>query len=133
MAWKDDNPEPAGPGALADVGRVRAILIEAARARVALTYAEVLDRLDLTFTRPRMRALCRTLDAVDEAARAAGEPDLAVLVVRRADRLPGQGWWTGGRPQAQGYDGPWTGPDALGFVRRNQALAFDHWAELHQA
>ena len=74
-----------------------------------------------------MRALCRTLDAVDAAGAASGEPELAVLVVREADGLPGQGWWVGGRPMREGYEGPWTGPEAAAFVRSLQERAFAHW------
>ena len=74
-----------------------------------------------------MRALCKTLDAIDAAA-AAGEPQLAVLVVRESDRLPGQGWWVGLERSAHEYSGPWTGRDAGAFVRRLQQEAFDHWA-----
>ena len=63
----------------------------------------------------------------DAAGAVAGEPELAVLVVRESDGLPGQGWWTGGRPMREGYEGAWTGPDAAAFVRGLQARAFDYW------
>jgi hypothetical protein len=79
------------------------------------------------FSRPKMRALCKTLGAVDDAAVAKGEPELAVLVVRQSDRLPGDGWWVGGA-QRLGYAGLWTGPDAVKFIRRRQKLAFDYWS-----
>ena len=36
------------------------------------------------------------LGVVDEEAAARGEPELAVLVVRQSDGLPGQGWWVEG-------------------------------------
>ena len=45
---------------------------------------------------PRCGQLCKTLGAVDEEAAARGEPELAVLVVRQSDGLPGQGWWVSG-------------------------------------
>jgi hypothetical protein len=112
---------------ISDVAAVRAILIEAAKARRATSYAEVLYALGYRFSRPKMRALCKTLDAVDTAGVAAGEPELAVLVVRESDRLPGQGWWVGCAPRL-GYDGLWTGPDAVKFIRRQQKKAFDYWA-----
>src|SRR5262249_30180665 len=80
---------------LSDVAAVRKLLIAAARERRPMSYAELLMELGHRFTRPKMRALCRTLDAIDEAGRAAGEPELAALVVRESDRLPGQGWWVG--------------------------------------
>jgi hypothetical protein len=75
-----------------------------------------------------MRAYCRTLDAIDAAGAAAGEPGLAVLVVRESDRLPGQGWWNGAA-EAYGYKGEWTGPDAAALVKRLQAEVFDYWAK----
>jgi len=112
---------------IGDVAAVRAILVAAARARRSTSYAETLDALGHHFSRPKMRALCKTLDAVDTAAVAAGEPELAVLVVRESDRLPGQGWWVG-KVHELGYEGLWTGPAAMEFVRRQQKLAFDYWA-----
>lgn len=120
-------PDEEGAGSLADAARVRTLLIAAARERRALSYSELLAGLGHRFTRPRMRAVCKTLDAIDTAAAAAGEPELAVLVVRETDRLPGQGWWTGAR-QAYGYDGAWSGPDATALVTRLQTQAFDYWA-----
>ncbi len=113
---------------ISDVAHVRAILIASAGLRRSMTYSELLDALGHRFSRPKMRAVCGTLDAIDEAARVVGEPELAVLVVRRADGLPGQGWWAGGRPRRLGYEGPWSGSEALAFVAKRQALAFDHWS-----
>lgn len=111
---------------ISDVAAVRALLIAAARQRRDVSYAELLMELGHRFTRPKMRALCRSLDAIDETGRQAGEPELAALVVRESDRLPGQGWWVG-KLNRQGYEGPWTGQAALDFVRRRQKLAFDYW------
>ncbi len=112
--------------AIGDLGRVRALLIAAAGWGVALSYADLLDGLGHRFTRPKMRALCRTLDAIDAAGAAAGEPALAVLVVRASDGLPGAGWWTT-RAWMVGHDGPWTGPAALAFVRAEQERAYQFW------
>lgn len=113
---------------LSDVKAVRALLIAAARERREMSYAELLMELGHRFTRPKMRALCRALDTIDETGRDAGEPELAALVVRESDRLPGQGWWVG-KVNRLGYEGPWTGKEALAFVKRRQQLAFDHWGE----
>lgn len=112
---------------VSDVAAVRRKLIAAARAGEAVSYAGLLGALGHRFTRPLMRALCKTLDAIDEAGAAAGEPELAVLVVRESDRLPGQGWWVSNRPEMLAYDGPWTGPEAVPFVRARQRQAFDYW------
>ena len=114
---------------LSDVSHIRAILIASARLRRPMGYSELLEALGHRFSRPKMRALCNTLDAIDAEAGVSGEPELAVLVVRASDGLPGQGWWAGGRPVKLGYVGPWSGPDAKAFVSERQALAFVHWSQ----
>jgi len=115
-----------GPGSIADVDRVRSLLIEAARNGRSVSYSELLGGLGHRFTRPKMRAVCKTLDAIDAAGTKGGEPGLAVLVVRESDRLPGQGWWVGS--EARGYSGSWTGPDAADHVQRLQEQVFAYWA-----
>jgi hypothetical protein len=117
-----------GPGTIADVERVRAILIAAAREGRAVSYSELLGALGHRFTRPKMRAVCKTLDAINLAAAAASEPELAALVVRESDRLPGQGWWTA-VADSRGYKGEWTGTEAAAFVREIQQAAFDYWGD----
>ena len=112
---------------ISDAATVRRLLVEAAKARRDTSYANLLDMMGHRFSRPKMRALCKTLGAVDDAAVAAGEPELAVLVVRQTDRLPGDGWWVGGAARL-GYLGLWAGPEAVKFIRRRQKLAFDYWA-----
>ena len=112
---------------LADPAEVRAHLIAAARAGVALTYSELLEHLGYAFSRPKMRQLCAVLAAVDEESEALGEPELAVLVVRQSDGIPGQGWWAGGGARARGYEGPWEGPEAARFTRSVQEEAFAYW------
>ena len=114
-------------GLLADPGEVRAILVASARAGEAISYSEVLALLGHDFTRPKMRALCRVLAYVDDEAEERGEPELAVLVVRQADGLPGQGWWVGGAKK-HGYTGLWEGPRAAKLIRGLQRQAFDYWA-----
>ena len=105
---------------------VRAHLIAAASAGHPLTYAELLERLGYSFSRPKMRALCTVLTAVDEAAEADGEPELAVLVVRQSDGLPGQGWWVGSWEKHR-FSGEWTGPGARQLIERLQGEAFRYW------
>lgn len=117
----DDTPATAG--AIADVALIERLLQEAARDGQSLSYSELLMQLGLRFTRPKMRALCKTLDEVDRRAAARGEPELAVLVVRESDRLPGQGWWTG----RTDYAGKREGVDARAFLGAIQARAFAHW------
>ena len=115
------------PGLLADPAEVRAILVASAKAGEAISYSEVLGLLGHDFTRPKMRALCKVLAYVDDEAEERGEPELAVLVVRQSDRLPGQGWWVGGA-RKHCYAGPWEGPRAAKLVRKLQTQAFEFWA-----
>ena len=117
----------AGP--LADPEEVREHLIAAAAAGEPLSYSELLNRLGHEFTRPKMRALCKVLGTVDEAAAERGEPELAVLVVRQSDGLPGQGWWVAGGARNHGFEGLWDGPEAKRLVKRLQRQAFDYWRE----
>ena len=112
---------------LHDPDEVRAHLIAAAAAGHALTYSELLEHLGYGFSRPKMRQLCKTLGAVDQEAEAQGEPELAVLVVRQSDGLPGQGWWIEGA-RVHDYVGPWEGPAAAKLIRQVQARTFEFWA-----
>ena len=112
--------------AIDDPEEVRAHLVGAAQAGTALTYSEILEHLGYRFSRPKMRALCATLADVDADARGRGEPELAVLVVRQSDGLPGQGWWIG--LDTGDYRGPWEGPEAARYIAACQQKAFDYWA-----
>jgi hypothetical protein len=117
-----------GAGLLADPAEVRAILVASAKAGQAISYSEVLGLLGHHFTRPKMRALCKVLSFVDDEAEERCEPELAVLVVRQSDALPGQGWWIGGAKK-HGYTGLWEGPKAAKLIRRLQKQAFEFWAD----
>jgi len=112
---------------LADPEEVRAHLVAAARAGTALTYGGLLEQLGYSFSRPKMRALCVILGTIDEQGAERGEPELAVLVVRQSDALPGQGWWVAGGARNRGYDGPWEGPKAARFIAAVQAETFAYW------
>ena len=118
---------------LADHDEVRAHLVAAARAGVALTYGELLEHLGYRFSRPKMRALCVMLGEIDRAGAARGEPELAVLVVRQSDGLPGQGWWVERAAAGQGgggahdYTGSWEGPEAARLIRGIQGETFAFW------
>ncbi|EAQ28378.1 ribose-phosphate pyrophosphokinase [Erythrobacter sp. NAP1] len=112
---------------------VRELLIGAARAGNALTYSQMLRLLGYRFTRPKMRALCKVLDSIDQDGRVAGEPDLAVLVVRQSDGLPGQGWFVARSHLAETMKGTWPldweGADAKAYVKLHQEQAFEYWRE----
>ena len=117
---------------LADRDVVRAHLVAAAKAGVALSYGELLEHLGYRFSRPKMRALCAMLGDIDREGAPRGEPELAVLVVRQSDGIPGQGWWVE-RAAAEsgavsrGYQGLWEGPEAARFVRAVQSETFAFW------
>lgn len=113
--------------ALADPQEVRAHLLAAARAGTALSYSELLERLGYVFSRPKMRALCAMLGAIDEDGARHGEPELAVLLVRQSDGLPGQGWWVAGGGRDRGYQGQWEGPEAARFIASVQGEVFAYW------
>ena len=113
-------------GLLADPAEVRAILVASAQTGQAISYAEVLGLLGHHFSRPKMRQLCKVLAHVDDETELRGEPELAVLVVRQSDGLPGQGWWVGGAKK-HGYTGLWEGPKAMKLIRKVQSRAFDYW------
>jgi hypothetical protein len=117
---------------LVDVDRLEALLVEAARARKSMTYAEVLAHFGIRITPRRVYALCRDLGAVCARNRARGEPDLAVLVVRKSDRLPGEGffhgYWRDGR-----YEGPSTGAPAQAFIRAETERVFEFFAGRRRA
>ncbi len=113
---------------LADPAEVRAHLVAAARAGVALSYGELLEHLGYRFSRPKMRQLCAMLGEIDREAGLRGEPELAVLVVRASDGLPGQGWWVASEGgAARGYAGPWEGPEAARFIAAVQRETFAFW------
>jgi hypothetical protein len=118
----DDDPLGKG-AALFDVARIETLVRVAAAKRAAMSYSELLLMLGYRFTRPKMRALCKVLDEVDRRAAVNGEPELAALVVREGDGLPGQGWWVG----RTDYQGEWTGAAARRFLDAIQAKAFDYW------
>jgi hypothetical protein len=107
-----------------DVGEIEALLRAAAAEGRRMSYAELLNAIGHRFTRPRMRALCKVLDAIDERAGAAGEPELAALVVRESDRLPGQGWWVA----RHDYAGAWEGPEARKYLDKVQRVAIAYWS-----
>ncbi len=109
--------------ALHDVPRIKALLEQCACEGRAMSYSELLLELGFRFTRPKMRAVCKTLDEIDRLSAAEGAPALAVLVVREGDGLPGQGWWTG----RTDYHGQWTGAEAQAHVAKLQQQVFDYW------
>lgn len=109
-----------------DVDVLEDLLRQAARTGRSLTYAETLNALGERFSRPKVRDLSRALDAVNQRAEAIGQPDLAVLVVRKSDGLPGDGYFRG-LSDAGIYGGAFTGPRAELFIKQRQATTFAFW------
>jgi hypothetical protein len=124
--WKnfsgDAKPQSISP-AMFDLDQVEALLIACARASQTISYSSALMALGYSFSRPKMRALCIVLGTIDQRAKARGEPELAVLVVRESDSLPGQGWWVG----RNSYKGLWEGAQAISYIRRLQQKTFRYW------
>ena len=119
-------PEAGNPAAKTskmNVDDVAALLKEAARQEKVFSYSELLILLGFSFTRPKMRSLCKILDAIDAAGRGANEPELACLVVREDDGLPGQGWWLG----RHDFVGEFESHAARRYLKEMQKEAFDYW------
>jgi hypothetical protein len=117
---------------LVDIDALERLLIEAARARTSMTYAEVLAHFGIKITPRRVFALCRDLGEVCARNRARGEPELAVLVVRKADRLPGEGFFHGYWRDGV-YEGPCTGAAAEAFIRAETERVFAFFALRREA
>jgi hypothetical protein len=86
----------------------------------------VLAHFGIKITPRRVFALCRDLGVLWERSRARREPDLAVLVVRKADRLPGEGFFHGAWRDGS-YDGPPEGPAARDYIARLSEDVFAYW------
>src|SRR5262245_30461957 len=111
---------------MVDLDRLERVLIQAARERRPVTYGQVLAYFGWKVTQVTVGALCRDLGRLGERRAGQGWPDLACLVVRKSDGLPGEGYFTSLR-FAGLYDGPSVGPAAVSFVRSRQASAAQ-WA-----
>lgn len=121
--------EPEQPTAywetLYDIDELEALMQGTARAGLPISYSEALDCLGFAFSRPKMRALCVALGEVDRRAAKKKQPELAVLVVRASDKIPGAGWWAVNEDPK--YKGPWEGPKAEKYIKSLQAKAFAYW------
>jgi hypothetical protein len=109
-----------------DPEAVAQILIETAAQGRDITYSELMARMGVRFSRPKVRSLCKVIGQIDREAQSRGEPELAVLVVRASDRLPGEGWWD----ERTNYGGTTRGDDAVQYVRRLQRATYRYWGNL---
>lgn len=123
---KEDHEDP-GPAwrRLFDLNALESLLQGSARDGKPISYAETLNCLGMNFSRPKMRALCVALGEIDRRAKERGEPELAVLVVRASDGLPGAGWWV--EKDKRRYKGPTEGPEAEKYIRTIQQKAYRYW------
>jgi hypothetical protein len=113
--------------ALFPVDELEALLILRAQSGLPISYAEVFQWFGIPFQRFQVRQLCAALEEVDSRQRGQGRPELAALVVRQSDGIPGQGWWLS--KSHDPWEGPFEGPDARRFVERHQSRAFRHWQD----
>src|SRR5688572_6985871 len=95
---------------LFDLDQIEALLRASAKEGRPISYSETLDAIGFKFSRPKMRALCVALGEIDRRAAKKKQPELAVLVVRASDKIPGAGWWA--ERNDPNYNGPWDGPRA---------------------
>ncbi len=127
--------EPEEPTAfwerLFDLDQIEALLQASAAQGQPISYSETLGALGFNFSRPKMRALCVALGEIDRRAAKRGEPELAVLVVRASDLIPGQGWWVERNDQT--YKGQWEGPKAEKYIKAIQQKAYDYWGKKRKA
>lgn len=107
---------------MVDLDLLETRLLQAAHAGRPLTYGALLAFFERRVTPITVRALCRDLGRVCARIEAQGGPDLACLVVRASDGLPGAGYFQGLR-EAGRYTGPDTGEAAARFVAAEQARA----------
>lgn len=108
---------------LFDLDQIESLLQGSAREGRPISYSETLNSIGLQFSRPKMRALCIALGEIDRRAEKRGEPELAVLVVRASDKIPGAGWWV----DRKSYKGAWEGAKAEKYIRAIQDKTFAYW------
>lgn len=101
----------------------RKILIQHALRGESVSYRDLILEMGHTFSRPKVRWICKLLGEIDSEGAERGEPELAVLVVRASDRLPGDGWWA----TRNRYSGAWEGDAAAKYVKRIQRQTFRFW------
>ena len=107
---------------MVDLDRLERVLIQAARERRPVTYGQLLAYFGWKVTQVTVGALCRDLGRVHDRRQGEGWPDLACLVVRKSDGMPGEGYFASLRAEGA-YDGPSVGPAAARLVKARQARA----------
>ncbi len=109
--------------AMVEIDALERLLLAAGSRGETLTYGAILRRFGRRVTPVTVAALCRDLGRVCRRVEARGGPDLACLVVRRSDGLPGEGHFAALREEGV-YRGPGEGPLARRFLADRQRAAF---------
>jgi len=102
---------------LVDLDRLERLLLRVGAGGRTLTCGEVLRHFGRRMGPGNVARLCRDLGEVCRRVEARGGPDLACLVVRREDGLPGAGYFAGLRDAAADVE-------ALVRARQEQAFAW---------
>jgi hypothetical protein len=109
--------------AVVDLNRLERLLLQAGAAGRTLTYGEVLRHFGRRVGPGHVAALCRDLAEVCRRIEARGGPDLACLVVRHANGLPGAGYFATLRGTAFAAATP-SPSELVAWVRERQQQAF---------
>lgn len=112
-----------------DIDRFERLLIDAARAGHPLTYQQILAHFERPIGPIMVRALVKDLGHVCHRLEVLGLRDIACLVVRKSDGLPGAGYF-GYLKDEEGYDGPTSGPMAEVEIKRRQETIYATAREL---
>jgi hypothetical protein len=94
-----DDQGPRPERTVLDPERLERILIAAAGEGHSVTYRQVLDMFGHRVGSGTVGHLCRVLGVIDRARAARGLPELACLVVRSTDGMPGAGYFISEDPQ----------------------------------
>ncbi len=108
---------------MVEIDALERLLIGAGSRGEPLTYGAILRHFGRRVTPITVAALCRDLGEVCRRVAARGGPELACLVVRKSDGLPGEGYFAALRAEGL-YDGPAEGPAARRALRARQRAAF---------
>ena len=99
-------------------------LVEIARGGRTETYGEIGRIVGLSMGNPRHREILGgLLDAIDRGEHAAGRPQLAAVVVRKREGVPGRGFFV----IARGL-GLHAGMDDLAYWREELRRVHDYWS-----
>ncbi len=105
-----------------DAEQLEGILQDAAREQRTLSYRALLAMGGRRVGPNNVRALMRVLTEVCRRSEARGEPDLACLVVRESDGLPGEGYFA-----AEAERGGPVLASRRARVKAAQEVAFAFW------